>query len=203
MASNFIDPKRPGVLNLSFILFFFKALVVLLFLGVLLQVPTQVNEKRDELQSDISGAHLDIVELNKQINKCDNPASKKTKSSGICKDERDELKLQTATVAKSKKELGEFKNQYYAMVVWLPGFIAACLMLIGRYVGSASLVAFINLGLIALVPDLSAVPLGHTPFGFVSIFILLAFLGHRYSLYLVLDEPTQKTKEKTNESPSE
>jgi hypothetical protein len=196
MSSELIDPKGPGVLNLSFILYIFKALVVLFFLGALLNIPFRVHEKRGDLQSDISVAHVDIAELDQNINICDNSTQKKIASSSNCTDARAQRKIETAKVAAYKKDLGEFKNQYYALCVWIPGFVAACLMLIGRYVGSASLVAFINEALITLVPGLNAVAYTNNfHFGFIFIFILLAFLGHRYSLYLVPDEATEKTKE--------
>ncbi len=199
MSTDPANHKGSRSINLSFILYFFKAIVLLFFLTATMISLFQMHNERDYLQSDISFANDKIAQLNKKIKICINSTSKKTASSSDCADAHAQRKLETAKVAAYKKELGEFKNQYYALCVWIPGFVAACLMLIGRYVGFAGLIAIINCAVPAYIPGLFPLykPAQQNHIWWVILIIFLAMLGHGYSLYLSLvpDEATQKTKE--------
>ena len=158
-----------------------------------------MHTKRHDLQLEISQKNDAIAQLNKKIILCDKSTSKKTVSSSHCTDERALVKVKTSDVAEDKNELGKFKNQYYAVIVWIPCLVAACMILIGRYVGLATLIACINWFFIALSDLTLFTRSGGSGIWVVFLLILLVFLFHGYSLYLVLDEPVQKN----NEPPSD
>ena len=198
MSTMSVDPKGAGVLNLSFIFFLFKVMLVLFTFLALINVPMAVHTTRNDLESNIRDVN-NLIKLDEAyIKKCDHPTPHLYLSD--CAATRQHVKTLPAKIAADKQELAKFKNQYYAMVVWLPAFIAACFMLIGKYFRSASLITFANAAVLALVPALNTYyPTGHSHFVLVFVLIILAFLGHNCSLYLVFDKPVHKIKEPTSD----
>jgi hypothetical protein len=199
MCSKFIDPKRSGVFDLSFIFYLFKVLLVLFTFLAFINVPMAVHTIRNDLESNISTVNIQLKWNKETIKMCDHPPPH-VRISDCAAYRQMVKKTLPAKIAADKQELAKFKNQYYAMVVWLPAFIAACFMLIGKYFRSASLVTFINGAVLVLVPALNTYyPKGHSHFLLMFILIILAFLGHNCSLYLVFDELVQKIKEPSSE----
>ena len=78
MSSELIDPKRPGVINLTIILILFKVVLALFFFFNLVYTPHKVHTKRHDLQLEISQKNDVIAQLNKKIILCDKSTSKKT-----------------------------------------------------------------------------------------------------------------------------
>ena len=197
--TNLIDPKQPGVTDLS-LSWWFKGLLVFLVLAVFLSIPWHINHKRTYLENRLSSLSADIKSTEVKIEKCDN---KKTESQDIeCNNIRQNEREIKQTIAADRLELSQFRSQYYAMVVWLPVFIAAGFILMSQYVGLATLITIINTLVLALSPGLDPYQSNHSINGLSSTYFaptlifltLLAYLTHGYSLYLVRDKPLQKSK---------
>jgi hypothetical protein len=182
MTADSSSDAGAKAINLTFMLYFFKVVVLLLFVFACVYQYRVIHQRRSDLNTTINQAQQAIKHLKPLVDKCTHYSTLQSKiSPAECAAYQRDIEVQGGKIYPAQLKLDHFTNRYSFPTVYIPGIMAGLCLLLSMLVRPAALLAMLS-----CLPALSSATVVNIGWALVIIFAaFMSFYGDGYELIMV------------------